>query len=335
MAIAHSLAVLAALIGATEAVVVENGALGTVFGAGLVLLAPALWRGRARARLMALPLLAGAWALGAGADEALPMAVASGTVFALLIAAGPAFQARGDPTTRRWTLIGLLFVGAAAVADLAHMGGIGDHPLVTTLAIVGAVALVRSLGPWQERGQCLEYERRRARDLVATHGSDTLAPFALRGDKRIFLGDDERAFLAYRVVAGVALGLGGPRRRSGGLRRAAPPLPRHAATRGWIVAALGVSGQGLPLWRRTGSTPTTPATRRSSTRGAFSLEGRSIRKVRQSVTRLSKAGYTSSSGAAPTSTTSSPPGSRPSPSAGAAASARPASPWPTRAARRS
>ncbi len=291
MAIAHALAVLAALIGATEAVVVENGALGTVFGAGLVLLAPALWRGRARARLMALPLLAGAWALGAGADEALPMAVASGSVFALLILAGPAFQARGDPTTRRWTLIGLLFVAAAAVADLAHMGGIGDHPLVTTLAIVGAVALVRSLGPWQERGQCLEYERRRARELVATYGSDTLAPFALRGDKRIFLGTDERSFLAYRVVAGVALvsgdPVGDPEAFDDLLRR----FHDHAATRGWIVAALGVSGQGLPLWRSHGFHAHYTGDEAVVDPRTFSLEGRSIRKVRQSVTRLSKAGY--------------------------------------------
>jgi lysyl-tRNA synthetase class 2 len=240
---------------------------------------------------MALPLLAGAWALGAGADEALPMAVASGIAFALLVLAGPAFRARGDPATRRWTAIGVAFAAAAAVADAAHMRGIGSHPLVTTLAIVGAVAVVRSLGPWQERGQSLESDRRRAEALLAEHGADTLAPFALRSDKRIFLADDERAFLAYRVVAGVALvsgdPVGDPAAFDGLLRR----FRDHAATRGWIVAALGVCGQGLALWQAHGFRAHYTGEEAVVDPRTFSLEGRSIRKVRQSVARLRRAGY--------------------------------------------
>jgi lysylphosphatidylglycerol synthetase-like protein (DUF2156 family) len=291
MAIAHALAIVVAVIGAFEVVVVENGALGTVLGAGLVVLAPALWRGRARARLMALILLAGAWALGADADEALAMAVASGTAFALLALAGPAFQARGDPATRRWTVIGLAFAAAATVADLAHMGGIGDHPVVTTLAIVAALAVVRSLGPWQERDLCLEHDRRRARVLLDAYGTDTLAPFALRGDKRIFLAPDERAFLAYRVVAGVALVSGDPVGDPSAFDDLLRRFHDHAATRGWIVAALGVSGPGLPLWRAHGFRAHYTGDEAVVDPRSFSLEGRSIRKVRQSVSRLRRARY--------------------------------------------
>jgi lysyl-tRNA synthetase class 2 len=171
------------------------------------------------------------------------------------------------------------------------MGGIGDHPLVTTLAIVGAAAVVRSLGPWKERGQCLEHDRRRAQALVAVYGSDTLAPFALRGDKRIFLSDDQRAFLAYRVVAGVALVSGDPVGDAAAFDGLLRRFHDHAATRGWIVAALGVSGTGLTLWRSHGFHAHYTGDEAVVDPRTFSLEGRSIRKVRQSVTRLRKAGY--------------------------------------------
>ena len=118
--------------------------------------------------------------------------------------------------------------------------------------------------------------------------------FKLRPDKHYFFNSDRTAFVGYRVEAGTLLLSGDPvgppealgdlllevrrfaqlaRAQAGGARRqrgAAPDLRRGS------VCARSIS-----------------ATRRSSTRARFSLEGRPIRKVRQSVTRLRKAGYSS------------------------------------------
>ena len=93
------------------------------------------------------------------------------------------------------------------------------------------------------------------------------------------------------------------RRRRDRLRRPdrRPRRPRRAhrvVRRASRTAATGASRSSArpsaasTLYRaRTGCTRSTTATRRSSTRRAFSLEGRAIRKVRQSVHRLEHAGY--------------------------------------------
>ena len=57
---------------------------------------------------------------------------------------------------------------------------------------------------------CRRHATRARRALVAAHGVDTLAPFALRADKSYFFSEDESAFLAYTVVGGVAIVAGDP-----------------------------------------------------------------------------------------------------------------------------
>ena len=83
--------------------------------------------------------------------------------------------------------------------------------------------------------------------------------------------------------------------RSGRRRRSAARRPVHRASpraRGWRIAILGASERCLDaLPRRTGCRRSTTATRRCVETASFSLEGRAIRKVRQSVHRLERAGY--------------------------------------------
>ena len=68
----------------------------------------------------------------------------------------------------------------------------------------------RGSAPWRYRQKQEAQEREAARGLVARWGADTLAPFVLRADKSYFFSEDERAFLAYRVVGGVAVVSGDP-----------------------------------------------------------------------------------------------------------------------------
>jgi lysyl-tRNA synthetase class 2 len=127
---------------------------------------------------------------------------------------------------------------------------------------------------------------------VQTWGFDTLAPFVLRADKSYFFTDDEAAFLAYRVVGGVAIVSGDP---VGPLDRG-PELVglfvAHARERDWRIAILGASEGWLPVYASHGLHALYHGDEAIVDTAAFSLEGRPVRKVRQSVHRLGNAGFT-------------------------------------------
>jgi lysyl-tRNA synthetase class 2 len=67
---------------------------------------------------------------------------------------------------------------------------------------------------------------------------------------------------------------------------------RYCQGRAWRVSALGVGTVGRALWEARGLRTAYVGDEAIVRPADFSLEGRTIRKVRQSVTRLHKAGYT-------------------------------------------
>ena len=133
--------------------------------------------------------------------------------------------------------------------------------------------------------------RARARRLVLAHGHDTLSFFKLRGDVRYVFSPDGRAFLAYRIEAGVMLVSGDPV----GDAAAVPGLLRRvrtlAETHGLRLALLAGSDGVLDVARQAGLRSLYIGDEAIVDVAGFSLEGRPIRKVRQSVTRLERAGY--------------------------------------------
>lgn len=156
----------------------------------------------------------------------------------------------------------------------------------------GVALLLRAwLSPWRYRLLLQERERKVAHRLVTEWGVDTLSPFTLRADKSYFFGEDERAFLAYRVVGGVAVVSGDPV----GPLDAFPALVERfigfAHGRGWRVAVLGASEERLGLYRSQGLQALYHGDEAVLDVATFSLDGRSIRKVRQSGHRLHAAGY--------------------------------------------
>jgi lysyl-tRNA synthetase class 2 len=199
-----------------------------------------------------------------------------------------------------YTLSFALRVTGRALAGMSFHGA--DHlsgpvadwfPVSVFLLGWGGVALLLAewLAPWRHRLVQVARHRELARALVATHGADTLAPFALRADKSYFFSEDESAFLAYRVVAGVAIMAGDPigpvEAREALVRR----FLEFAHDRGWRLAVLGVSGACVELYRSLGLRTLYHGDEAVVETGGFSLDGRAIRKVRQSVHRLEKAGY--------------------------------------------
>ena len=164
------------------------------------------------------------------------------------------------------------------------------------LPLLGAWAtiwvLAAWLAPWRHRVRQEERERKLAHALVHAWATDTLAPFVLRADKSYFFDENETAFIAYRVVAGVAIVSGdpiGPEERFTGL---VERFLAFARERGWRVAILGVSERWLPLYESHGLRALYHGDEAVVDTASFSLDGRAIRKVRQSVHRLEREGYT-------------------------------------------
>jgi lysyl-tRNA synthetase, class II len=136
-----------------------------------------------------------------------------------------------------------------------------------------------------------ERARRRAWELVHTHGTDTLAFFKLRHDLQYLFARDRRAFLGYRIENGVLLVAGDPVGAVDAVDELVRDACGFAEVHGLGITAIGASERLVPLWREAGLHAVYIGDEAIVETATFSLEGRAIRKVRQSVSRLEKAGY--------------------------------------------
>jgi lysyl-tRNA synthetase, class II len=237
-----------------------------------------------------------------------------------------AFRVRHDPASARaalWRIPALAGLVGPLAAGLALLSTPGSAPLGTVLREAGDLLLWRA-GPGRfadelalvplgfglvELGALAlsayvlfrplaaprslpdARARRLAVELVHRHGNDTLAAFKLRGDVHYLFSPDRGAFLAYRVERGVMLVSGDPV----GPAAALPALVRDAVAfaelRGLKLGAVGVGAATVPLFERAGLRAFYLGDEAIVDTHAFSLEGRAIRKVRQSVSRLERCGY--------------------------------------------
>jgi lysyl-tRNA synthetase class 2 len=128
-----------------------------------------------------------------------------------------------------------------------------------------------------------------ARRLVRAYGSDTLSYFALRRDKSWYFRGD--AVVSYRYLWNLALVSGDPVGDAADVPGVFEAFVRHARGRGWGVAVLAGGSQHADLYSRLGLRRFYLGDEALIEPRNFSLEGRSIRKVRQSCHRLERAGY--------------------------------------------
>jgi lysyl-tRNA synthetase, class II len=295
-------------------------------GAALVLVAPYLLKQRRRAwhAAILLMVLLGAFDLLKGLD--IEETAITWTTAAILLAGGDAFRVRHDPITLRsaiWRvpLLGGLGLLAAALATWASQGrpswgdvaretgdllrwqtgpihyhhhlqwippGVHLLEIATLLAIAYVIfrplAVPRTLpGPGA---------RAAATELVRAHGNDTLSFFKLRADKHYLFSGDGRAFVGYRIENGVLLLSGDPVGPEDAFAGLLAELRAFADIRGLKLGAVGASEQLCPLYEELGLRTIYLGDEAIVELQAFSLQGRAIRKVRQSVSRLTKAGYT-------------------------------------------
>jgi lysyl-tRNA synthetase, class II len=218
-------------------------------------------------------------------------AVAAGSVLVAAIAVWIGAPAHTSGGTVIRATADLLSWQRAPIAFHDELGQLG-----LTVGILGVIALFacatvvfRPL-----RGPLLlpdEPTRARAIDVVRRHGSDTLAYFKLRRDKHYLFSPDRTAFVGYRIDRRVLLVSGDPVGHQSTLPSLLRELSSFAERRGLTIAALGVSERLRVSFEQLGLRSLYIGDEAIVDTGAFSLEGRAIRKVRQSVSRLQKAGY--------------------------------------------
>jgi lysyl-tRNA synthetase class 2 len=131
-----------------------------------------------------------------------------------------------------------------------------------------------------------------AQEIVERHGSDTLSFFKLRADKHHFFDRSRRAFVGYRIGGGVLLVSGDPIGPADALPGLLSELCAFAEARGLAIGVVGASEEFAALAGGAGLRSFYIGDEAIVDLAAFSLEGRSIRKVRQAVTRARKAGFT-------------------------------------------
>ena len=162
---------------------------------------------------------------------------------------------------------------------------------LTELATLAAIAYVIFRPLATPRAMPSPRARVAARELVRTHGSDTLSFFKLRSDQQYFFSAEEEAFVGYRVENGVLLLSGDPVGPEDAIPQLLRELREFVETRGLKLGAVGASERLCPLYEQLGLRKFYVGDEAIIELEKFSLEGRAIRKVRQSVSRLSKAGY--------------------------------------------
>ncbi len=130
-----------------------------------------------------------------------------------------------------------------------------------------------------------------ARELVASHGTDTLSFFKLRTDKHHFFDRTRRAFVGYRIEAGVLLVSGDPVGPADALPGLLRELRGFAEARGLAIGVVGASEEFAERASGAGLGSFYIGDEAIVELAGFSLEGRAIRKLRQAVARVGKAGY--------------------------------------------
>jgi len=265
-------------------------------GAALLLVAPYLVKRRRRAWHVAvwLMLALGVFDLLKGLDFE-ETALTWGVAVVLLICGG-AFTVRHDPITRRSALwrVPLIATAGLSVAVLAAWASQPDGVQLTGVAALLAVAYVIFRPLAAPRALPDASARAAAAELVRSHGHDTLSFFKLRPDKHYFFAGDHSAFVDYRVENGVLLCSGDPVGSEEAFPGLLADLRAFADARGLRLGVVGASEQICPLYEELGLRTLYLGDEAIVELDAFSLEGRPIRKVRQSMTRLTKAGYTAS-----------------------------------------
>jgi lysyl-tRNA synthetase class 2 len=128
--------------------------------------------------------------------------------------------------------------------------------------------------------------------LLARGDGDSLGWFATRDDRDVVFSPTGKAAVSYQVVGGVALAAGDPLGDPEAWPGAVEAFMNEAARNAWVPAVIGCGHRAGETWQRAGLDALELGDEAIVDVGAFSLEGRAMRGVRQAAGRVARAGYT-------------------------------------------
>ncbi|WP_238174344.1 bifunctional lysylphosphatidylglycerol synthetase/lysine--tRNA ligase LysX [Kribbella kalugense] len=192
-------------------------------------------------------------------------------------------------------------VGWAIIAALGQsrskMGGHEGHGWIgLSVGAISAASLVIAFWIFLRSVQRVRYltqpEELEVRRLLLLHGErDSLGYFATRRDKAVVFAPGNDAAIAYRVVNGVSLASGDPLGDPVAWPAAIQRWLAEARTYGWSPAVLSASEEAAQAYVDAGLRALSMGDEAIIDVADFTLEGRTMRPVRQAVTRVQRAGY--------------------------------------------
>jgi lysyl-tRNA synthetase class 2 len=175
----------------------------------------------------------------------------------------------------------------------AYTSSLTEIALNTLGGLTALLTLLTFLAPARKPARLSAAAEEQLRVLLDKFGGrDSLGYFALRGDKVAMFSPSGKAAVVYRVVGGVSLASGDPLGDQEAWPGAIQAWLDEANTYAWMPGVVGASEDGAIAYRRAGLDSLELGDEAVLHLGEFSLEGRSMRVVRQAVNRVRRAGYT-------------------------------------------
>ncbi len=298
----------------------------------LVFLAHGLYRRKRRAWRLAVALCAFLMVAHVVKTFQLMAAIAALVLLVILVISRRQFYAQGDPTTRWLAVRAFLLITGSGfgagllMLELYARRVVGDPSFVerawtVLLGMVGITGPVRyvnertdwlvssvlagfgilaavvtiylALRPQEPTPRLTSEDESRLRALLERQGRrDSLGYFALRADKSVVWSPTGKAGVSYRVVFGVGLASGDPIGDPEAWPGAIEPFLELCRQHAWVPAVVGCSAQAGTAYRRHGLRVLEIGDEAIVDAQSFSLDGRSMRNVRQAVKRVARAGYT-------------------------------------------
>ncbi|MFZ0092020.1 MAG: phosphatidylglycerol lysyltransferase domain-containing protein [Solirubrobacteraceae bacterium] len=305
---------------AQPALLAESHVLAIVLGLALLGLTPRVWRGTRTAVALTIGGLLSLAALNLW-EGRYRVAIVQACLAVMLGLARGAFRegcsnrprpALAGAAVAAWGLAGATVLAARLARGTAShvIARVLHHPVIQTLPIrrldggwniaievliavaaaVSALAVRSVVRPAPAVNGHREDEHRRARAIVDAYGSDSLSPFLLRPDKALVCAAG--GVLSYKVIGETAVVSADPVAPPGAAPAVLAAFLHQARRRGWQVVVWGATARHLAGYRALGLRAVCAGEEAFVDPRTFNLEGRAVRKLRQSVNRVARRGWT-------------------------------------------